>query len=219
MIVIIQCAATKRHDAGRMVNRDGRPIEFVADPTLAPRETDRLYARPDDPGYDGNSWRELVRDYNKTPNNNPLGLLPAYQLYENRTYARLTDSFGIASVFILSAGWGLITADFLTPYYDITFSKNPKVPKFKRRNKSDKYDDLCLLSDDTLDTVVFFGGKDYLPLFCELTGGIRAPRTVFYNSATLPDAPGCKLVRYETSTRTNWHYECANALLDGKIKI
>jgi hypothetical protein len=96
----------------------------------------------------------------------------------------------------LSAGWGLITADFLTPYYDITFSKNPKVPKFKRRNKSDTYHDFHLLPQDKDDHVVFFGGKDYLPLFCELTAGIRGARTVFYNSATPLEAAGCNLVAW-----------------------
>jgi hypothetical protein len=35
---------------------------------------------------------------------------------------RLVEKFGIEKVFILSAGWGLIRADFLTPNYDITFS-------------------------------------------------------------------------------------------------
>jgi hypothetical protein len=53
---------------------------------------------------------------------NPLGLYPAYRLYENRVYGRLVEAFGVENIYILSAGWGLIRADFLTPYYDITFS-------------------------------------------------------------------------------------------------
>ena len=65
--------------------------------------------------------------------------------------------------------------------------------------------------------IVFFGGKDYLPLFSALTTGIYAPKTVFYNSASMPSGRGCKLRRFETSTRTNWHYECANAFIDGRI--
>jgi len=39
---------------------------------------------------------------------NPLGLCPAYQLYENKTYGRLAARFGLGNLFILSAGWGLI---------------------------------------------------------------------------------------------------------------
>ena len=27
------------------------------------------------------------------------------------------------------------------------------------------------------------------------------------------------LKRFETTTRTNWHYECANALIDGSLKV
>jgi hypothetical protein len=219
MIVVIQCAAGKCPDAGRMVSRDGRPVEFVADPQAAPDDQSRVYARPDDAAYGGKSWRQLVRDYNYAHGSNPLGLYPAYQLYENSAYRRLVDRFGIQSVFILSAGWGLISADFLTPHYDITFSKNPKVPKFKRRNKSDQYDDFRLPPGHEDDHVVFLGGKDYLCQFCDLTAAIRGPRTVFYRSANPPPAPGCKLVKYETTTRTNWHYGCANAFLAGKIKV
>ena len=62
----------------------------------------------------------------------PFGLLPAYQLYENSTYNRLVDRFGLSNVYILSAGWGLIPADFLTPHYDITFSASADA--YKRPN-------------------------------------------------------------------------------------
>jgi hypothetical protein len=51
--------------------------------------------------------------------------------------------FGIENTFILSAGWGLIDATFLTPAYDITFSA--KADNFVRRRKRDAFYDLCLL--------------------------------------------------------------------------
>ena len=69
-----------------------------------------------------------------------------------------------------------------------------------------------MLPQQTRDEIVFFGGKDYLPLVCELTGAIKTRKTVFYNSGRVPSAPGCTLRRFDTRTRTNWHYECANAL-------
>lgn len=75
-----------------------------------------------------------------------------------------------------------------------------------------------MIAKDTSDHVVFLGGKDYVSLFCSTTAGI-ARRTVFYNSHTLPDSPGCVLRPYETTTRTNWHYECARALIDDAIAI
>jgi len=42
---------------------------------------------------------------------------------------------------------------------------------------------------------------------------------VFYNAAMAPPAAGCRLRRFATTTRTNWHYECAQALIDGAITI
>jgi hypothetical protein len=71
---------------------------------------------------DGISWRHFLRKYNDDAGGNPLHLYPAYQLYENRAYGRLVGRYGLRNVYVLSAGWGLIRADFLTPSYDITFS-------------------------------------------------------------------------------------------------
>src|SRR5439155_7251570 len=101
---------------------------------------------------------------------NPLGLLPAYRLYSHDSYSALVDRFGMKHVFILSAGWGLIPAPFLTPNYDITFSASAGA--WKRRRKDDRYADFCLMGDDG-DEIIFLGGKDYFPLFCRLTGALR----------------------------------------------
>jgi hypothetical protein len=64
MIIVIQCAASKRSNAGH----------------------GRVYARPDDRLEDGTSWRQLLQRYNDNPGGNPLHLYPAYQLYQNTTY-------------------------------------------------------------------------------------------------------------------------------------
>ena len=61
-----------------------------------------------------------------------------------------------------------IRADFLTPYYDITFSQSPD--GFKYRRKTDRYLDFSMLPNIPNEETVFFGGKDYLPLLCSLTG-------------------------------------------------
>ena len=100
---------------------------------------------------------------------------------------------------------------------DITFS--PSADKYKRRRKNDRNDDLCMLPADNAEPVVFFGGKDYVSLFCSLTKRVNGQRHVFYNSANTPDAPGCLLKRFNTTTRTNWHYECAKAFIKGEIGI
>jgi hypothetical protein len=217
MIVVIQCAASKRSGVGHLVSGSGKPLIFVAEPQSAPVDPAHAYARPDDPSGAGMSWRQALLQYNEEPRDNPFGLYPAWQLYENKNYERLVDRLGLRKVYILSAGWGLIRADFLTPYYDITFS--PSAAGYKRRRKADAYQDFRMLPDKTDEDILFFGGKDYLRLFCSLTAAIRSKKTAFYNSARLPQADGCTLERFETTTRTNWHYECANAFLDGTLII
>ena len=217
MIVVIQCAASKKPDAGLLQRHGGQKVLFVADPENAPADTPYFYARPDDRGDTGNSWRTELLSYNDAPGNNPLGLLPAWQLYENETYELLAERYGIDHLYILSAGWGLITADFLTPRYDITFSA--QADGYKRRRKKDRHDDLRMLPVDTEEPVVFFVSKEYVRLACELTKGTKGPRYLFYSSKTVPNAPGCILRKYDTRTRTNWQYECAKAFMDGRISV
>jgi hypothetical protein len=217
MIVVIQCAARKRPGAGHLVSETGRPLVFVTHPELAPANDRYLYARPDDPSENGKPWRQVLEEYNACPENNPLNLYRAYRLYKNSIYGRLVDRFGPQKVYILSAGWGLIRADFLTPYYDITFSHMAE--PFKRRSKTDRYQDFRKLPDNTDEQMVFFGGKNYVPLFGSLTGDFMARKTVFYNSRYPPQATSCVFKKYETYRKTNWHYECADAFLNGAIEL
>jgi len=212
MIVVIQCAAQKQPEAGFLRTRAGKKVLFVANPAAAPLARGLIFAHPDDLSDTGLSWREMLLLYNRTPSDNPLRLLPAAHLYTNRTYGQLVKRFGCEKVYILSAGWGLIKASFLTPNYDITFSMTAE--PYKRRRKGDPYRDMCMLQEDTSEPIVFFGGKDYLPLFCLLTKNVKGQRTVFYNSSHAPAANGCSLVRFVTTTRTNWHYECVKDFLD-----
>jgi hypothetical protein len=213
VIVVIQCAATKQPNAGYFRDRTGQKVYFVGDPTRAPAYEGAICARPDDSSPEGLSWRELVRHYNEKEKEkgNPFELLPAIALYQHPAYRRLAEAFGRSNVYILSAGWGLISADFLTPAYDITFSAAAE--PYKRRMRADRYWDFCMLPN-TGEPVCFLGGKDYVPLFVELTKNLHAPRTVMYNSAIPPRASGCRLERFQTSTRTNWHYEYAVVLAD-----
>jgi len=59
---------------------------------------------PDDQSGDGLTWRARVLAYNERPEDNPLGLLSAGQLYAHDAYAALVEKFGVPNVFILSAG-------------------------------------------------------------------------------------------------------------------
>jgi hypothetical protein len=213
MIVVIQCAASKRADAGSLRTADGQKVLFVADPGEAPPVRGQHHARPDDRAEDGRTWREHLVAYNRS-GSNPLHLSTAFELYENPAYRQLVKKLGVDNVFILSAGWGLIRADFLTPLYDITFSSAVrKAAQWKQRRQTDIYDDLRQLPATSTGEIVFLGGKDYVPLFCELTSDVVGERIVFYNSDTPPRAPGCRLERFHTATRTNWHYECARSLM------
>ena len=122
------------------------------------------------------------------------------------------ERLGSERVFILSAGWGLLPSSYLTPNYDITFKNLPDPIKYKRRKKTDYYIDFILQTK--LDApMLFFGGKDYVPLFVQLTRTHRGPRTVFFDSQDPPNAPGCRLEAFVTTTRTNWHYGCVDAWL------
>jgi hypothetical protein len=194
---------------------DGRDIMFVANPGEAPQQTGTHYMRPDDLSEGSNTWRNRLVEYNQTPGFNPLSLLPAYQLYDNRAYQALVSKFGIDKIFILSAGWGLVTAKYLLPDYDITFSAMAE--PYKRRRKQEVYQDFCALKDDA-DDILFLGGKDYLPLFCSLTKQYTAQKVIYYNSVTTPSLPPTyRAAKYATNTRTNWHYECAGDLISGRL--
>lgn len=216
MRVVIQCAARKNPSAGSLVAPNGQPVLFVAQPDRAPKDGNHLFARPDDLADDGRSWREHLHDYNGQPCN-PQGLLPAYQLYAHGAYRALADSFGVEQLFVLSAGWGLISAGFLTPRYDITFAAS--VASWKRRRRQDLYNDFCMMPDNGAP-IAFVGGKEYLPLFCMLTEHLRCRKTVFFNSVSQPQLPpGFEARSYRTRTRTNWHYECALALAAGSLDL
>ena len=220
MKIVIQCAGGKNACAGMMRTTAGKPVMFFGNPQTAPSHPDYRYAKPDDLADDGNSWRDRLLAYNEKhqgSGDNPHNLLPAWQLYKHKAYGKLVDKYGDKNVYILSAGWGLIPASFLTPNYNITYSQQAE--PYKRRRKKDLYKDFCLLPRGGADRLVFFGGKDYLESFCGLTEDHGGERIAYYNTGTVPDAKGVILKKYNTTTKTNWHYECAQAFMDGRISL
>ena len=222
MKVVIQCASKKQANAGHLCTTLGKKkkIMFVARPDDAPPVAGQLYARPDDISTDGKSWRTVLEEYNAAPADNPDHLLPAWQLYADPTYRMLTKHCGLDGLYILSAGWGLIRADFLTPKYDITFSsKVARCARWKRRYKKDVFRDFSMLPADTTEPITFLGGKAYVDLFCELTESVKAPRLIWYKSKKTPNAPGCDVELFRTTRRQNWYYTCAKALVDGSLKL
>ena len=216
MIVVIQCAGRKNPDAGSIRQSDGKKVLFVAQPNIAPADADCVFARPDDIADTGRSWRDELRKYNTCPNDNPLGLLPAWRLYRNKIYKRLKERFGLDHLYILSAGWGLIRADFLTPRYDITFSYH--AAKYKRRRKMDRYKDLRMLSEDIIEPIVFFVSAAYVGLACELTKETKARKYLFYNSKVAPKVSRAIIPQeYFRKKKINWPYDCASDFMCKKI--
>ncbi len=164
-IVVIQCAGRKNPDAGYWRDSNGRKVLFVAHPELLEEGKSILHVKPDDIISGTNlSWRDELLRYNESPGSNPLNLLPAWKLYKNKTYELLARKYGTDRLYILSAGWGLVRADFLLPAYDITFSYVDKKDKFKQRRKKDHYNDFRMLSASSDQPVIFFLAKNYVPL-------------------------------------------------------
>ena len=56
MIFVIQCAGSKRHEAGSLTRGDGSPVMFVAKPAEMPdhHHPEYVYAHPDDISEMGN---------------------------------------------------------------------------------------------------------------------------------------------------------------------
>ena len=223
LTVVIACAGTKSACAGHLALADGRRVKFVADPRTAPTGASMSYRHPDDEACPGLTWRQKLVEHNLTPAGNPFGLLPAWRLYEPprhpRVYSDLVEAYGPENVFILSAGWGLVAAGFLLPSYDITFASAAE--SYKRRRKSDRFEDFAMLPTDAARPIVFLGGQSYVPLFCSLTRSVAARRVVYHYSALPPSAAGCERRRFEAddaASRT-WHYQCAYALMQGDLRV
>jgi hypothetical protein len=191
MKAVIQCSGTKDPRAGSFVHA-GRRVTFVAQPGLHPQADNELVCRPDDliPGLT-KTWREQLTAYNENPRN-PDGLLPAWKLYAPTAYQTLLRHVGEQNLFVLSAGWGLIRSDFLLPAYDITFASAAD-PWQRRIRRRDTFRDFNHIVDAAVrpdESVYFFGGKDYLPLFHDLTKDVQARKVVYFAAAGIPTISG-----------------------------
>lgn len=214
MKIIIQCAGAKQPHANYTgFHQHGHYIEnFLARPNA-----DHLHCtHPDLECANGITWRETLAQYNQQNSaNNPQYLSQAYELYRPAAYGNLVAEFGVENVYILSAGWGLIRADYLIPDYDITFSANAE-PHQRRRNNDD-YNDFNHLAGNT-EPLIFLGGISYQPLLFQLTQQLDCDIRLVFRAENPPALPINANARYmkrnfQTPRRTNWHYEAANALI------
>lgn len=216
MKAVIQCSATKDRAAGSF-SVDGRPVKFVAHPERHREAGPHVLFRPDDliPSR-STTWRDHLIAYNRLAEN-PDRLLAAAHLYGPPVYRRLLHHVGKEDLFILSAGWGLIRSDFLVPDYDITFASQSE--PWKRRTSRDRFADFVQLTQaDVVDgeSVYFFGGKDYLPLYHYLTHALVARKVIYFASETIRTHEAFEYIPYGSSG-TNWHYRCAVDFIEGRI--
>lgn len=216
MKVVIQCSATKDTAAGSFT-LNGRRVKFVAHPELHSESSGEVLFRPDDTiPSTSTTWRDHLLAYNRSANNPDL-LLQAVDLYSPEIYRSLLHHVGKENLFILSAGWGLIKADFLVPDYDITFSSQAE--PWKRRTKRDEFLDFTQLTQADLsvgEQIYFFGGKDYLPLYYRLTRNLVAKKVIYFASTRIPKDKEFEYIPYGTGG-TNWHYRCGRNFIEGRI--
>lgn len=218
MIVVLQCAGTKRNDALTFSQADGRKVKCVARPDEAPPSAGFTYAHPDGMADLTRTWRQAVSETNQGHDGSSK-LHRAFELDEPPAsptlYRELVSVLGLDRVYILSAGWGLIRSDYGLPDYDITFAPEAlKKAPWKYRGRRDKFEDYMQLPAAETDSLMFIGSKAYLPQFLTLTKSYRGKRTVFYNSITRPTAPGCATELFPSRNRRTWQYECALKLLE-----
>jgi hypothetical protein len=213
MKVVIACAARKAPGAGQLRNAAGDPVRFVACPPSA-----RDGVRPDDTSDEpGTSWRFVLGEYNAQflqTGENPDNLLPAGRLYRHPVYARINEAFGVADVYILSAGWGLVRSAYLLPSYDITFSRQGTDPVARRHpDDLDAWHDFNHLAEDVVSEdgeIHAFVGRDYLPLLYRLAGAVPGRKVIHHKAAT-PSRTGYEYVAFESRRNQNWHYDAATA--------
>lgn len=221
MRIVFPCAASKSPTAPSFRLGDGRKVAFVADPSRAPPDRSIHHAAPDDPsGAPGLTWRDRVVQENSRAASR---LSVAGQLYTPSIYRTLMASYGSENLFILSAGWGIVRADYRLPAYDITLSSVKEADRHKRRQLPDAARDFNMLTSVPDDDVVIFATKAYLPLFLALTHGHAGRRFIVHrrrdSGTVVAPAHGCTLAPFEIARRTNWHHSCAMQFMEGSFRI
>ncbi|MDR0599329.1 MAG: hypothetical protein LBG84_04510 [Treponema sp.] len=186
-------------------------IKFVASPQIAPRDGFTYY-KPDDtiPG-EHKTWRDLVLEQNHPD------LVPAYCLYRRDIYRDLYHEFGNC-FYILSAGWGIIRADFKIPAYDITYSTTPNMPEYAKRRDNYGWKDINHLKEDSIkfdrdSEVILFAGSDYVPPFCDMAQSVQYRKKILYKRHTVTRRQGFVYEYYQTNRNTNWYYEAVKRFL------
>jgi hypothetical protein len=158
------------------------------------------------------SWRKYLEEHQ-----DDINLLMTYKLYSRKEYRCLYERFK-NSLYILSAGWGLVGAEFKLPYYDITFSS--KSGSSNKRDKITDFKDFNQLDISDNEDVVFIGTPNYVPLFIHLTKNLSNRKIIYWKSKSLKKIKVNDTFEYcyfPNGTNRNWYYELAYAIGCGII--
>ena len=216
MKIIISCCDRKN---GEPFIHNGEMINFVSNVDQVVSD-DGIYVHPDDlvPNEDF-TWRDLVSLQGL--NNN---LQPAHELYSPPIYNSLFQHYG-NDLFIFSAGWGIIKADFRLPKYNITFSNN-NVPNYAIRNNGGIFHDFNHLDGIAEnEQILLIAGMDYVIPFCQLTENLPNEKIIIYKNQNLLNNiqylnnGNFQFQHYQTNRCTNWHYEFAQRIINNEIEI
>lgn len=217
MKIVIQCSGKKKGEIWTVSGLNYVRVKFVSNPSCCRQAVPYELKNPDELiGNTRLTWRSYLVEYNKD-GRNPDDLLRAGDLYDHPIYKKLVERYGWENTFILSAGWGLVRADYFIPYYDITFSR--KVNPCQRRKTGDVFYDFNHLNTQINENVYFFGGVDYLPLYYTLTREIPAEKVIFHVSGKIPKENGYEYINCSVGQITNWHYKCVEEFLEGRLNL
>lgn len=210
---VVMTCASKKNDGGDLIY-NGQIVKFYAQSNIANNEF-----LPDNriPNMEI-TWRDFVL----TNQNQNIIPFRAYELYKRNEYRQLFNRFG-NSFYVLSAGWGLVKADFRLPNYDITFSNNAELINKRNYNLPPAYIDFNHLENtNDNEDIIYVGGENYLSFFYNLTENLKNRKIIYYHSINHPKPHTGNFLyrRYYPNNpklRTNWHYELAGKISKGII--
>jgi hypothetical protein len=162
-------------------------------------------------------WRKYLDD-----RQNDKNLLRAYELYSRPEYRCLYEKFK-KSLYILSAGWGLVNSEFRLPNYDITFSSSGEPETKRKKNDFNTYQDFNQMSLHSNEDIIFIGSVNYLPQFYNLTQHLTNRKLIFFFGigGNIPkptiNIDTFKSIRFQSSNNRSWYYDLANDLSCGFI--
>jgi hypothetical protein len=92
-------AGSKVPDAGYLRRSDGMPVEFVAYPKSAPKNTSVHFAQPDDIAENGRTWREQLSEYNNdcAASSRVVTTMRQSQFNSSKTWRGCLNEIGVSS--------------------------------------------------------------------------------------------------------------------------